>query len=63
MGQAHATKTLRQPLEHRPGVWEWFATTAALFNEVAAFYHPGAIHPPAFRQGDEWPLAARQPLR
>ncbi len=47
MGQAHATKTLRQPLEHRPGVSEWFATTAALFNEVAAFYHPGAIHPPA----------------
>jgi IS605 OrfB family transposase len=47
MPQAHATKTIRQPLEHRPGVSAWFATTQALFNQVAAFYwqvldaHPG----------------------
>lgn len=53
MGQAYATKTLRQPLEHRPGVSEWFATTEELFNEVAAFYfqvlssHPAVIELPA----------------
>jgi putative transposase len=53
MGQAQATKTLRQPLEHRPGVSEWFASTQALFNQVAAFYwqvldaHPGIIELPA----------------
>jgi hypothetical protein len=38
MGQAQVTNTLRQPLEHRPGVSEWFAPTQALFNQVAAFY-------------------------
>ena len=38
MSQAHATKTLRQPLEHRPGVSEWLGTTQTLFNQVAAFY-------------------------
>jgi hypothetical protein len=38
MNTAQATKTLRQPLEHRPGVSEWFGTTQVLFNRVAAFY-------------------------
>lgn len=52
MGQAHATKTLRQPLEHRPGVSEWFATTQTLFNTVAAYYwqvldaHPAVLDLP-----------------
>jgi putative transposase len=52
MGQAQAIKTLRQPLEHRPSVSEWCATTQALFNQVAAFYwqvldaHPGVIQLP-----------------
>jgi len=49
MGQAQATKTIRQPLEHRPGVCLWFTTTQRLFNQVAAFYwqvldaHPGLL--------------------
>jgi putative transposase len=53
MSQAHATKTLRQPLEHRPGVSEWFGTTQTLFNQVAAFYwqvldaHPTVLELPA----------------
>ncbi len=33
MSQAHATKTLRQPLEHRPGVSEWLGTVAAQVEE------------------------------
>jgi IS605 OrfB family transposase len=46
---AQATKTLRQPLEYRPRISEWLATTQALFNQVAAFYwnvldaHPGVL--------------------
>jgi putative transposase len=53
MGQAQATKTIRQPLEHRPGMSDWFYTTQALFNAVAAFYwhvldaHPGMQDLPA----------------
>jgi IS605 OrfB family transposase len=53
MKHAQATKTLRQPLELRPGITEWFATTQALFNQVAAFYwqvldaHPGVLDLPA----------------
>lgn len=53
MGQAHATKTIRQPLEYRPGLCDWFATTQALFNTVAAFYfqvldaHPAVLELPA----------------
>jgi transposase len=49
MGQAKATKTIRQPLEHRPTVSAWFTTTQALFNAVVAFYwqvldaHPGVL--------------------
>ena len=35
---AQATNTLRQPLEYRPRVSEWLATTQELFNQVAAFY-------------------------
>lgn len=52
MSQAQATKTIRQPLEHRPGISHWFTTTQALFNEVAAFYwqvldaHPGLLELP-----------------
>jgi IS605 OrfB family transposase len=47
--RAHATKTIRKRLEYRPGVSEWFTTTQALFNRVAAFYfdviqaHPGIL--------------------
>jgi hypothetical protein len=50
---AQATKTLRQPLEYRPRISEWLATTQALFNQVAAFYwdvldaHPGVLDLPA----------------
>jgi transposase len=53
MAQAQATNTLRQPLEHRPGVSEWLTATQALFNQVAAFYwqvldaHPAVIELPA----------------
>lgn len=53
MKPAQATKTLRQPLEQRPGISEWFATTQALFNRVAAFYwqvldaHPAVLDLPA----------------
>jgi putative transposase len=49
MPHTHATKTARQPLEYRPGLTEWFATTHILFNQVAAFYwqvldaHPGVL--------------------
>jgi hypothetical protein len=49
MSHSHATKTLRQPLEHRPGVCPWFTTTRSLFNQVAAFYwqvldaHPAVL--------------------
>jgi hypothetical protein len=35
MGQAQATKTMRQLLEHHPTVSAWFTTTQALFNAVA----------------------------
>lgn len=51
--QAQATKTIRQPLVFRPGVSDWFATTQALFNQVAAFYfqvldaHPAVLELPA----------------
>jgi hypothetical protein len=38
MGQAKATKTIRQPLEHRPTVSAWFVTPQTLFNAVASFY-------------------------
>src|SRR5215469_7760494 len=38
MGQAQATKTIRQSLEHRHTPSLWFATTQTLFNAVAAFY-------------------------
>lgn len=50
---SQATKTLRQPLEHRPGVYTWFTTTQRLFNQVAAFYwqvldaHPAVLELPA----------------
>ena len=43
------TLTLRQQLEHRPGISDWFATTQTLFNAVAAFYwqvldaHPAVL--------------------
>jgi L-amino acid N-acyltransferase YncA len=53
MSQAQATKTLRQPLEHRPDVSLWFTTTKSLFNQVAAFYwqvlnaHPAMLDLPA----------------
>jgi hypothetical protein len=53
MSQAQATKTLRQPLEHRPGVSMWFTTTKTLFNQVAAFYwqvldaHPAVLELPS----------------
>jgi hypothetical protein len=49
MGEAKATKTIQQPLEHRPTVSGWFMTTQALFNAVAVFYwqvldaHPGLL--------------------
>jgi len=35
---AVACKTVRQRLEHRPGISDWFADTRALFNQVAQFY-------------------------
>ena len=35
---AVATKTIRQKLEYRPGISEWFASTQGLFNRVVAFY-------------------------
>ena len=35
---ATATKTIRQKLEYRPGISEWFASTQDLFNRVVAFY-------------------------
>lgn len=53
MGHAQATKTVRQPLGYRPGASEWFATTQALFNAVAAFYwqvldaHPAVLDLPS----------------
>jgi hypothetical protein len=53
MGQAKATKTIRQPLEYRPTVSAWFTTTQALFNAVTAFYwqvldmHPGVLTLPS----------------
>jgi hypothetical protein len=34
MGQAQATKTIRQPLGHHPTVPAWFTTAQALFNAV-----------------------------
>jgi putative transposase len=46
---ARATTTLRQPLEHRPGISDWLASTQALFNQVAQFYfqvldaHPAVL--------------------
>lgn len=46
---ASATKTIRQKIEHRPGISEWFETTQELFNRVVAFYfqviqvHPGVL--------------------
>ena len=49
-GMALQTRiTIRQQLETRHGRSEWFATTKALFNQVAAFYfdviaaHPGVL--------------------
>lgn len=49
MGTAHATRTVCQQIEYRPGISEWFGTTQELFNRVAAFYfdvlqaHPGLL--------------------
>ena len=53
MSQTKAIKTIRQSLEYRPGVSEWFSTTQSLFNTVAAFYwqvldgHPAVLDLPA----------------
>jgi putative transposase len=38
MGQMQATKTIRQPLQHRLLVSAWFTTTQTLFNVLVAFY-------------------------
>jgi hypothetical protein len=35
---ATATKTIRQRIEYRPGIFECFQTTQELFNRLAAFY-------------------------
>ena len=49
MGTAHATRTVRQQIEYRPGISEWFGATQKLYNRVAAFYfdvlqsHPGIL--------------------
>ncbi len=37
-GMASATKTIRQKIEYRPGISEWFETTQALFNNLVGFY-------------------------
>jgi hypothetical protein len=44
------TKPLRQPLEQRPRMSDWLATTQMLFNQVAAFYFAVLdAHPPRAR--------------
>jgi hypothetical protein len=46
---ATAIKTVRQKIQYRPGVSEWFETTQKLFNDLVAFYfeviqaHPGVL--------------------
>jgi hypothetical protein len=36
--QVKAQKTIRQRIEYRPGVSDWFETTQVLFNQLVAFY-------------------------
>ena len=60
---AVACKTVRQRLEYRPGISDWFADTQALFNQVARFYFQVIqAHPELLALPNEAALTALEKL-